>query len=313
MSSTATAAGATSSTDMRIDSYIAARFKEANSADFSTLKSSAEALRRHGFTSSANSRYAAFLEAFRSAPDLAASYAERYPSCCFLPWPALHSLMDTLQLWCDLPEHYTGAIPPEQLPWLDLFALDSADSVPVGQICDLARIQDPKRRENLLLALMAYTVSQNRRQINSAGYHPSQGPQEYESITTIDPTPYFGNDLTQRQVLALDQKFQSYVEAENHHARFAQPALWREQAAVLHQAVQSFHASFFVIAPPEAFRTTKDFPTRVRELSDRIETAPKIPPNDPLVVRFVRGGALVVAAWGDEAAELNALVSSLNI
>jgi hypothetical protein len=30
-------------------------------------------------------------------------------------------------------------------------------------------------------------------------------------------------------------------------------------------------------------------------------------------VRFVRHGCLVVAAWGEEAAELNAVVNSLNI
>lgn len=36
--------------------------------------------------------------------------------------------------------------------------------------------------------------------------------------------------------------------------------------------------------------------------------------NDlPLVIRFCFGGALVVAAWGDEAAELNEITKALKL
>jgi hypothetical protein len=64
---------------------------------------------------------------------------------------------------------------------------------------------------------------------------------------------------------------------------------------------------------PQPVTSAVVFPARVRELATEIETAQKVPPNDPLVVRFVNGGALVVAAWGDEAAELNDRVKALKI
>lgn len=35
--------------------------------------------------------------------------------------------------------------------------------------------------------------------------------------------------------------------------------------------------------------------------------------NDPLVIRFCFGGALVVAAWGDEAAALNEITRELKL
>ena len=36
-------------------------------------------------------------------------------------------------------------------------------------------------------------------------------------------------------------------------------------------------------------------------------------PPDPLVIRFCHGGALVVAAWGDEAAALNEITQELKL
>lgn len=43
------------------------------------------------------------------------------------------------------------------------------------------------------------------------------------------------------------------------------------------------------------------------------ETAPTVAPDDPLVIRFCNQGALIVAAWGDEAAFLNKAVQELKL
>lgn len=71
--------------------------------------------------------------------------------------------------------------------------------------------------------------------------------------------------------------------------------------------------SFFVVAPPEAFTSEEDWLARLRRLNARVEQQDTVPPDDPLVVRMVAGGVLVVAAWGDEGAELNRITRELNI
>lgn len=71
--------------------------------------------------------------------------------------------------------------------------------------------------------------------------------------------------------------------------------------------------SFFVVAPKEAFSSREDWISRFRKLLDENETQANTPPDDPLVIRFCHGGVLVVAAWGDEAAELNKLTNELGL
>ncbi len=71
--------------------------------------------------------------------------------------------------------------------------------------------------------------------------------------------------------------------------------------------------SLFVLAPPGAFSTSgDDWIERFRKgvAQPQMETKP-VPP-DPLVVRFVNGGVLVVASWGDEAEWLNEAMRRVN-
>lgn len=105
----------------------------------------AKAVARHGFTGSANIRYATFLEAFRSQPQLSADYAERYPACQFLPWSAFHAIRTALKLACDLPEFYAGAVPPEQIPWMDVFELDEKDAPSCFDACDMMELKEKHR------------------------------------------------------------------------------------------------------------------------------------------------------------------------
>lgn len=267
-SSTATAGGVNSGMAQRIDSFFKEKLAAANSDAFSGLKRSAEQAAAHGFTNCANSRYADFLEAFRDVPDLARHYTDAYPQCCFLPWKALRSVKQSLQLWCDLPKHYTGAIPPEQLPWLDVFALDSDDSVSELEILEIMDVE------------------------------------------TVNVEAFRGLIRASADVMEADGR---PLPAWLRESDWRRDAWMRSQASLVRPYLRQFRESFFVVAPPEAFNTTMDFAARFRELVLQAQTQPNTPPDDPLVIRFVRGGALVVAAWGDEAKELNAMTRELRL
>lgn len=282
-SNTASVAGANSTTPIRIDDFIKEKLKESKHAKSSGIIASAPTLRKHGFTASASLRYASFLEAFRSAPDLVEYYAEHYPSCFFLPWKALHATVRSLKLWIDLPEHYTGAVPEAQLPWLDLFSMRQEDAAGWNDI-------------TTLLPFEAWNKDKQ-------GF--------FESI--IRQRPDFGSDFVQHSMDSSLYMLMSFgSERENRMAEFKKNQSERLVKAVTEQA-KKFQSSFFVVAPPEAFNSTEDFPTRFEKLVDRAHLRETTPPNDPLVIRFVRGGCLVVAAWGDEAAELNQMAKELNL
>lgn len=279
-SSTATAAGATSTTPLRIDTFIKSKLQEARSEDFSGLKSSAAAARSHGFTACANSRYADFLAAMSAAQDQVTYYAAKYPACFFLPWTALNATLKALNLWCDLPKHYTGAIPPGQLPYLEIFSLDPNDAVPPVQMLEL--IDDGLRKD----------VWQGL--IRSASYFSAPHVPDWRREVIYDP---YEEDF-----------FQSTASGRDLFSR-----LDRNQQDALRAACADFQDSWFVIAPPAAFNVAEDWRSRTRKLLTQSAAKKEPPPDDPLVIRFVRHGCLVVAAWGEEAAALNATVNGLNI
>ena len=265
-SSTATADGATSTTPLRIDTFIKSKLREARLGDSFGMKSSAEAVRSHGFTACANSRYADFLEAMSAAQDQATYYAEKYPACFFLPWTALNATLKALNLWCDLPKHYTGAIPPGQLPYLDIFSLDPSDAAPPTQMLEL--LGDEIRRVVWEELIFQASLSE---------------PEEFKSFSLGVPLlSSFGSQKT----AAL---------------------------RTVRTACEEFTNSWFVIAPPAAFNVAEDWRSRTRKLLIKAADKKEPPPDDPLVVRFVRHGCLVVAAWGEEAAELNTAVNSINL
>lgn len=271
--STATAAGATSATPLRIDTFIKSKLTEARSDSYSGLRSSAETARSHGFTACANSRYADFLAAMSAAQDQVSYYAAKYPACFFLPWTALNATITALNLSCDLPKHYTGAIPPGQLPYLDIFSLDPADTV----------------RHSELLQLI------NDGSLNLPFWRGILNGGHSFSNRLDDP---FEREDSIREGLAARDIFRSFR---------------LDQRQALQNAVADFQTSWFVVAPPAAFNVAEDWRARTRRLLTTATPKREPPPDDPLVIRFVHHGCLVVAAWGEEAAELNATVASLNI
>lgn len=227
----------------RIDSFIRRQLSKVTSEDFSGIKSTADKAAALGFRSSANCRYAAFLEAFRSTPALAEHYAERYPQCCFLSHAALRETIHALDLWCDLPETYAGAVPPEQIPWMEIFEMDQSDA-----------------------------------------------PDLLDFITTVRQDAMPDNQM--RDMTRTIEKLRERMLGET-----------------LHQ----FENSMFVVAPKEAFITTEDWLSRARRMVMGYRTEITNPPPDPLVIRFVKGGALVIAAWGDEAEWINNAAAQLKL
>lgn len=274
-SATATVETATSATPQRIDDFIKQKLSVANSADGSGIIDSATRAARLGFAGAANVRYSSYLEAFRSSPQLTSMYSEKYPNSLFLPWPALHAVIKSLDLWVELPEHYQGAVPPEQLPWMEIFELDQEDYLRGSDIRGML-----PRAEERSLRLFDWAVTDrwgNEHERFEANYG-----RKFD--IELDPTE------RQRDIIQL--------------GRMTRP---------VHDLWGQARESFFVVAPPDAFNTTEDWLSRLRRLMTFTATAPTVAPDDPLVIRFCHGGALVVAAWGDEAAYLNELTRELKL
>lgn len=247
--STDGASGASSVIQMRIDKHIEAIFAEASSENFLKMKSSASQAIAHGFTSCANLRYVGLLEDCQDSP-LRSHYAEHYPQCCFLTWKTLRLILRGMRLWLELPQHYVGAIPPEQLPWLDVFSMRSED-VPIAT--ELAELVSDDKIEIERLKIL----------FDSSPFRPGAYRVDFSLFSTI----------------------RSFAD--------------------------QFQNSWFVVAPPDAFNSSEDFISRVRKMIRSAEAKVTIPSDDPLVIRFVKGGCLVVAAWGEEAATINAVVRKI--
>ena len=280
---TGTAEPAGYSIHQRIDSFVKKNLAAAGSDDFSSVKASASRAAAHGFTSSSNSRYAAWLEAFRSTPALAAKYAERYPASCFLPWAAFHAVKKAMGLWCELPEFYAGSVPDEQLPWLDIFELGVTDLPRRWELTDLVGSKSDPLGHMWMGAVERLGIQDFNRYGDNTIW--------FEKDLTDGSDGKYGISLNEEQLRALGRP------------RFHQPLI---------DAWNAVKQSFFVMAPPEAFTTDKDWIVRLRDLTAAVPEV-KVVPDDPLVIRFCHGGALVVAAWGDEGAELNKITRELGI
>lgn len=261
----------------RIDQYISQHMGVAMSDVYTQAKESGEAAIRHGFTGSANARYLDFLETFRDCPEFAADYQERYPACRFLPWRAFHLVRMQLRLHLDLPQFYAGAVPESQMPWLDAFGLEPGDVVAADELDYLVGSDISKTIEQKLEYEQAMSYSASFSSV-FAGWPSATGIWEERQER-------------EKQKLEANRK---------------------ELRAKLSQVARDFRDSFFVLAPHDAFTTTQDFIKRAQNLEKEVVRYTQ-PPNDPLVVRFVKRGCLAVAAWGDEAAALNELTAKLRI
>jgi hypothetical protein len=233
-----------------IEAFLQKLSAAAASESFSGTASNAKRAVALGFTSSANSSYAEFVEAFHARHPLAEGYRERYPACSFLPWDAFHKLRRALKLSFDLPQHYVGAVPEHALTWMEVFELLPEDRL------------------------------ESRRYVER-------------------PEPQFRPDM--RALLQLlEAEFDPRVDN-----------LYPRAVRELEPAMVEVRESFFVLAPPEVFNQDKDWIQRTRELLQPVRPNFAKPVNDPLVVRVVAGGVLVVAAWGDEAEALNVAAAAL--
>lgn len=273
-----TATAVSSGTTQRIDDFIKRMLGEAVSVDGSGIIDSSNRAAQLGFGNAANVRYSRFLEAFRSSPQLTEMYREKYPNSLFLPWSALHAVIKALNLWVDLPEFYAGAVPEEQLPWMEIFDMDSADHLlPIDAPGLTGEAVDTR-----FCGLLAGAAVYHRRGYMDAEQMPFL---TYESRAG---SLFVGTDTTD----ALQK---------NRRLRDALVDAWRQA-----------ESSFFVVAPAEAFTTQEDWLSRTRSMVKALYVE-KVVPDDPLVIRFCHGGALVVAAWGDEAAALNEITKELKL
>lgn len=267
-SAIATATAVSSTTPQRIDDFIKHKLSLAGStAGSGIIDSSARAVQL-GFVNAANVRYSKYLEAFQSSPQLTETYREKYPNSLFLPWKALHAVIKALDLSLDLPEFYRGAVPSEQLPWMEIFELHPEDTVLPWEVHEIMpQVSNDARRRLEMVLKQLHDFDPNR--IRSWGLEPHEA---------------------QTNIIQM--------------GRMAAPAraYWDE-----------LQTSFFVVAPPAAFSAVDDWLKRFSELARRAHERMTNPPPDPLVIRFCHGGALVVAAWGDEAAELNEITKALKL
>jgi len=279
---TAIATGVSSPAVLRIDSFLKQCTAAASSDVYSSAKHSAQAVARHGFVNSANSRFAAFLAAFQEQPDLTAKYAEDYPACSFLNWKAFHALRRVLNLWCDTPENYAGGVPDDQVPWMDIFELGVQDHCGKRDIVELLEWNADQSSRFLSWPIVDHLLQGVPREV--------QAGHRFEDEFEIRPTEW--------------------------EVRGAKE-LVNTRGAVLRQYGKQLTQGFFVLAPKEAFLTSAggegDWIERFRHFVEDQKTAPTKTPEDPLVIRFCRGGALVVAAWGDEAKVLNEAVNNLGL
>jgi hypothetical protein len=284
--STATATTASSGTVRRIDDFIKQKLSLANSADGFGISDSATRAAQLGFANSANARYASYLEAFRDSPRLTEKYREKYPNSLFLPWRALHQVKGTLKLWIDLTDHYIGAVPAEQLPWLEIFEFDPVDSIAPVDAPGL--VGDARKDQRFRDILTAVAIMERDSYYGTPPQHDRLSYWE-----NIDGADHYAEIHDADIVRGLRQN--------------------REIRRLLTHGWIQAKDQLFVVAPPDAFRTSEDWLERMRKIADKVAYVHKTPPNDPLVIRFCHGGALVVAAWGDEAAALNDITRELGI
>jgi len=309
----------------RIDTFIMKNHGISDSEEFNRIKESADRSANHGFSSASNVRYAQFLEAFKESPELQERYKDAYPNSSFLPWAAFHKVLKSLNLWVDLPKHYLGAVPSEQIQWLDLFDFKKKDAVKEDDL--IALIQTKKGTKSAEAINLALNPSKKATESNELPlFMDPVFDTRRDMMRLMDSERSMIIEHGQRHRLpsfAIDEEIRRMernvqerfaMDSRGFDRRIMSPRGFTTPAPskTILESIEAVKASFFVVAPPDAFGVKKDFITRFKEdIKESIK--PKTPPNDPLVIRFVKGGCIIVAAWGDEAAHINEIAKELNI
>lgn len=225
----------------------------------------ADRLKALGFGKSANVKLDTFYKAFNTQTELHAYYAAQYPQCQFITMEALHELCKAMDLWVDLPAHYTGDVPAEQLPWLEVFELEKNDGGSAKDLLAFTRITkgfSEQKKFNVERALTAlFDIPQLIERFIDPVTNP-YGDRYYHNVTPLEA--YFRGNENMRSMM------------------------------------QEFRDSMFVVAPKVSFAVEKPWIERFNKLAEDAVEADNKAVSDPLVIHFCREGALIIAAWDKE-------------
>lgn len=265
-----------------IESFIQRHLSASRAEAFTSQKEAADNAKRHGFTACANVRYTDAMSAFKARPELRTVYEECYPASIFLPWEAFHFIRKGMKLNCDLPRFYAGAVPPEQLPWMDAFEF---------------REEHNPKADDFIRLMEARSDMESRIKSAISGSVEKPSRREFEAVTRAK---------SEADIMAFYQMEMSRVMGIS--------GIIRDNPLddVIKFAFKQMSSGFFVMAPMEAFTTQSDFIDRtIKGITAIMRTT--VAPNDPLVIRFCKGGCLTVCAWGDEGEEINRLAREAGV
>tara|TARA_R110000744_G_scaffold113641_3_gene212767 strand:+ start:1050 stop:1940 length:891 start_codon:yes stop_codon:yes gene_type:complete len=246
-----------------------------------------------GFTGTELSKRTKELGTLFSEPELQAKYAKKYPGCVFLPWSALHMIRINLNIGLDIAENYRGAIPAPQLKAMELFDMEKAkeDSPKVGEFIERLASSIHLDFFKACAPILKASNQLIDGEISEADFNQvyiNHSENLKEKLEAIRKTLKGSFDV----ILPLDSR----------------KAIDVIQATF--EKIKAEHASacngFVVLAPFQSFTTgVVDLVERCKRIITQGAMNMGILKRDPLALKFVSGGALVVAAWGNEADELN--------
>lgn len=192
-------------------------------------------VRALGFRNSANVRLieAAEVASMRGLEGRKEHYEHVYPLCQWVSWDFLQQFCAALDLHVDTADHYTGVVPGEQLPYMEMASVEANDLPEVHDLLKLSGVDASW--------LAAFSMILGVQMKESWKYDDGTLVARYTSVTG--------------------------------------------RSEALRRAWRSLRDDLFVVGPRDVFDQPKDW----REIG-----------QDPLVFRAVRGGALIVAAWGAE-------------
>lgn len=308
---------ATTSSMVTANDFLKSRVEDSRGDEGEALRIQAQHLNRLGFANSANVRLNSYLSDFRGTPELVKYYNEKYFPSVFLPYPALHRIINTLNLVINTPDQYLGSVPQSQVIGMNAFTFDEKDAMhPIELVFlftkdffDGAHLGAVDREKmNKWDELERYNPTRFASYVVEASYqcYPNRWMDLVEDISAR----WWASQNTYRILGRMGHVMETpvlhrvdYNELRDGHKNIA----WSLANAFLFQNL--------VVAPKNAFLGGVSLEGRMH--NDWIKKGPSpkrfTPDPDPLVIRAVHGGVLVIAAWGDEAQALNQINEELGI
>jgi len=277
-----------------IAAFVERNVKEATSPSFLVDQENAKRAEKLGFTKTSDNRLAAYRSSFLEYPHLREKYEKDYPNSRFLPWAGFHAVRKALNLHTDTLNHYRGAVPPSQLGYMEAFELQPVHNVNKAEILCLMDCDSTGKGAAPRISDAAAEMSTYRARIRGVA-------KQNASVVISDFSFMYNGAEAAREREDYKRRRAEYEETmfESHSKR-------------LESNCTTMQNQMFILAPNAAFDVKDDFIERCKK--DGTSATQILPvPHDPLVVKFVQGGALVVASWGDEAAHLNEICRDLGI